>query len=114
LRDFAHEIYPINLVFGGIGSQGVCKEAGRFDFFENGNLLSIEFALTDAMPDGFDCIIGLDSGLNFIDLSNNLAKIGNRSFCFNVTSDGQPEKTGNGVGKLLEKHVNLFTNGELW
>jgi hypothetical protein len=66
------------------------------------------------MPDGFDCIIGLDSGLNLIDLSTNLAKIGSQSFCFNVSSEEKAKVAEVGLGKLLKKHDELFTNGELW
>jgi hypothetical protein len=75
----------------------------------------MDLALTDSMPGGFDCILGLDSGLNMIDLSENIAKIGNQKFCFNISSENVlTDGLKSDLETVLKKHESLFSSEELW
>ena len=103
LRDLATEVFPTQILFSGVGSQGSCTESGYFDILLGKDYLSVEFGIVDSMPKGIDCILGLDSGLSVVDLDERIAKVRGTAVSFNILKQDQSSLT-----EITQKYSEVF------
>jgi hypothetical protein len=106
LTDFATEIFPNQITFAGVGSQGTCSESGNFELLLGKDYVSVEMSLVDSMPKGIDCILGLDSGLTLVDLEERTAKVRGSAVSFNILKDQEQTKTS--LPEITEKYSQVF------